>query len=351
MKTFLSHPFVFLLAIFLLLAAACNLPSSQGSPPPAPSPALGLPPPLPAVTEIPSAAPVPATATIAHVRRPSDSPPAGKLVYDVESADTAAEKRAPYGDAYKINRLERPFQQDMTYIPDLDIVTFTLSQDEVFVYVSLGLSGVDPNNPVGIDYGVELDLDADGFGDRIIWAHPPYVPTWTTDGVQVFEDSNHDTGGLSGELSDAPLPGDGYDKLLFDGGIGEDPDLAWVRVNAGREATVQFAFKRSLTDNGAYMLGVLADAGLKAVSDLDYVDRFTEEEAGSPEKSEKYYPLKALHSVDNTCREAFGFKPNGYEPQLCPKEEATPKPRATHQFCPPPLTLTCYWDPVECRCR
>lgn len=350
MMTRLASPFVVLGGIFVLVAVACNLPSSQPAAAPTPTSAFLPAPPL--VVESPTATSVPATATpaVMHIRLPSDSPPAGKLVYDVDSADTAPEKRAPYGDSYKINRLERPFQQDMTYIPELDIVTFTLSQDDTYIYVSLELSGFDPNNPIGIDYGVEIDLDADGFGDRVIWAHPPYVPTWTTDGVQVFEDSNHDTGGLSGELSDAPLPGNGYDKLLFDSGVGEDPDLAWVRVNAGRQATVQFAFKPSLTD-GAYMLGVLADAGLKEVGKLDYVDRFTEEQAGSPERSEKYYPLKALHSVDNTCREAFGFKPNGYEPQLCPRDEATPRPRPTRQFCPPPLTMMCNWDPIQCRCR
>jgi len=60
---------------------------------------------------------------------------------------------------------------------------------------------------------------------------------------------------------------------------------------------------------------------------LDYVDRFTVEEAGSPERSEKEYPLKALHSVDNACREAYGFKPNGEEPGLCPRPEPTSGPR------------------------
>lgn len=350
MTTRFAFPLLALGSVFVLVVVACNLPSTQ--PIAAPTPTLNFLPISTMVVESPTATPVLPTVTpiITHIRLPFEAPLTGKLVYDVDSADTAAEKRAPYGDSYKINRLERPFQQDMTYIPDLDIVTFTLSQDDTYIYVSLELSGFDPNNPIGIDYGVEIDLDADGFGDRIIWAHPPYVPTWTTNGVQVFEDSNHDTGGLSGELSDAPLPGNGYDKLLFDSGVGEDPDLAWVRVNAGRQATVQFAFKQSLTD-GAYMLGVLADAGLKEVGKLDYVDRFTEEQAGSPEKSEKYYPLKALHSVDNTCREAFGFKPNGYEPQLCPRDEATPRPRPTHQFCPPPLMLACNWDPVACRCR
>jgi hypothetical protein len=51
------------------------------------------------------------------------------------------------------------------------------------------------------------------------------------------------------------------------------------------------------------------------------------EEAGSPVRSNSNYPLKALYSVDNVCREAFGFAPTGYEPQLCPRVEPTRKPR------------------------
>ena len=79
------------------------------------------------------------------------------------------------------------------------------------------------------------------------------------------------------------------------------------------------------------MLGVLADAGPKDPGKLDYVDRFTAAEAGSSVRDNKYYPLKALFAVDNVCREAFGFTPTGYEPQLCPREAppATKKPKAT----------------------
>jgi len=75
------------------------------------------------------------------------------------------------------------------------------------------------------------------------------------------------------------------------------------------------------------MLGVISDAGLKDVAKLDYVDRFTEAEAGSPVKDKQYYPLKALFAVDNTCREAFGFKPTGDESQLCPRPEPTKRPK------------------------
>jgi hypothetical protein len=243
-----------------------------------------------------------------------------KHIIDTVSIDTAAEKRAPTGDSYKLNRFERPFQQDMTYVPDLDIASYSFGADDNFFFVSIELVGANPNNPLGINYGVELDLDGDGFGDKIVWAHPPYNVEWATDNVQIFADKNHDTGGLSAEKSDAPLPGDGYETMTYNGGRGEgdDPDLAWVRVNAGRLATVQFAFKRSLAEN-RFMYGVLADGGLKDVEKMDYIDRFTEFEAGSPIKSGKFYPLKELYAIDNVCRETWGFEGSGQEPQLCPR--------------------------------
>jgi hypothetical protein len=243
-----------------------------------------------------------------------------KHIIDIVSKDTASEKRAPLGDSYKLNRFERPFLQDMTYVSDLDIASYSFGADDIFFFVSIELVGANPNNPVGINYGVELDLDADGFGDLIIWAHPPYNVEWSTDNVQIFADKNHDTGGLSAEKSDAPLPGDGYETMIFNGGRGQgdDPDLAWVRVNAGRLATVQFAFKKSLADD-RFTYGVIADGGLKDVGKMDYVDRFTEFEAGSPEKSSKFYPLKELYAIDNVCRESYGFVGTGDEPQLCPR--------------------------------
>jgi hypothetical protein len=243
-----------------------------------------------------------------------------KHIIDTVSKDTASEKRAPTGDSYKLNRFERPFLQDMTYVSDLDIASYSFGADDNFFFISIELVGANPNNSIGINYGVEIDLDTDGFGDLIIWAQPPYNVEWSTDNVQIFADKNHDTGGLSAEKSDAPVPGDGYETLTYNGGRGQgdDPDLAWVRVNAGRLATVQFAFKRSLADD-RFMYGVIADAGVKDAGKMDYVDRFTEFEAGSPEKGSKFYPLQALYAIDNVCRESYGFPGTGQEPQLCPR--------------------------------
>ena len=169
---------------------------------------------------------------VVHVKSPASLPALEKTVYDVDSSGTASEKRAPYGNSYDINRLERPFLQDMTYVSDLDIAAINLGQDVDWYYVSVKRIGVDPNNALGINYGVELDTNADGFGDFIIWASPPYTPEWTTQNVQVFADKNHNTSGLSAEKSDAPYPADGYETIIFDGGhgSGDDPDLAWIRV-------------------------------------------------------------------------------------------------------------------------
>lgn len=352
-------PILFLLSILTLAAFACTalsgVPSAATEPPPPTQPEpTATPQPTETIfsgesnlPEIPTAT---STPVIEHIYFPVDSVKSGGIIYDVESSGTGAENRAPYGDSYDIYRMERPFSDDMTYIPDMDIATYNVMMDEEWIYISIELIGTDPNNEMGIHYGVELDQDRDGFGDYIIWANPPYTPEWSTKSVQVFADYNHDTGGLSAEKSDAPFDADGYETMIFDAGFGDDPDLAWVRVNAGKQATVQFAVKRSFVGR-SFMLGVLSDAGLRDVTKMFYNDRFTEAEAGSPEKSEKHYPLKELYAFDNACREAFGFSPTGYEPQLCPRDEPRQGSRQP-RVCQPPNSQTffCAWSYDLCCC-
>jgi hypothetical protein len=135
--------------------------------------------------------------------------------------------------------------------------------------------------------------------------------------------------------------------------------MAWIRNNVG---TVEFAFKRSWS-GGVFMLGVIADAGWKDPKKLDYVDRLTIAEAGSPVKNNMYYPLKGLFLVDNTCRDAFGFEPTRYEPQICPveptptkeKREAPPSDDGPTPVgpCQPPPTCSgpwLKWNQKTCHC-
>ncbi len=342
-------------AILLIALPACT-PSAVATPT-APEQAVPV-----SIVEVPTASPTavpPAVIVpVTHVMIPGD-PRGGKIVYDVESVGTGPEKRAPYGDSYDNNRLERPFRPDMGYAPDVDIADFIVTSDSDWWYVSIELIGSNPNNRPGINYGVELDLDHDGYGDYLLWAHPPYTEQWDTAPVQIYQDQNHNTGGLSAAKSDAPFSADGYETLIFDGlAGGADPDLAWVRIkNVEAEVSVQFAFKKSWSGS-VFMMGVIADAGWKDPRKLDYVDRISLVEAGSPVKENMYYPLKQLFLVDNTCREPFGFEASRFEIQVCPipvQPTKTPHPAEPGDvsLCPPPVTFQCRngWDPVKCACR
>ncbi|GJQ52662.1 MAG: hypothetical protein HKUEN02_15090 [Anaerolineaceae bacterium] len=322
------------LIIFALLLQACNLPVK-------PTQTLEMPP------SIPSAAPT----ELINPTAPPETPTASSFVApqhqlvpivdanlkqasqpDVTSVDTAPEKRAPYSEAYDWNRLERPFTQDMTYLPDLDIKAQSISADSDWYYISIKTIGANPNNDIGIHFGVEIDKDKDGFGDYLLLARPPYSTEWTADNVQIFEDTNHNTAGYSATRSDAPFSGDGYDKLIHDNtqNIGDDIDVAWVRISAAPHATIQFAVKKSWL-GGVFSFGVLADAGLKDIAKLDYVDFLREQEAGSPTRSSAYYPLKGLYAFDNICFQAVGFQPSGYEPKACPRIEQATQPATTEQ--------------------
>lgn len=306
------------ISLSLLIILACSLPGLQATPEAVEEPTALRP--SATSTSAPSASEPPATIPpISHEIYPADMQTGGKISYDVDSSPTAPENRAPYGDIYRFNTFERPFTSiAMDYLPDADILTFRMQADPDWYYFFIELSGVNPESGApGADYAVEFDVDIDGFGDLLVWAMPPYSTDWSTQGLSIHQDTNHDSAGVSITHSDAPFNGDGYDTRIFDSGQGDDPDLAWVRIDPYSSTTIQFAVKRSLP-GAAFMWGVWADYGLKDPARFSYNDYFTELEAGSPEKSEvEHYPIKEIHSVDNTCREGYGFDISGKEPFLC----------------------------------
>jgi hypothetical protein len=366
------------LALLLLavLLSACNLPvggqseSAPSAPQSPESPSLPPEPSATADTAPPEISVQEESTGVVHVLFPGEISDLGILNYDVESSGTGPQRRAPFGDVYRLNLLERPFDQDMNYIPDLDIRIFSLTPQDIWYYVTIETIGSNPNNDLGIHFGVVLDLDKNGYGNFLIWASPPYTEEWTATNVQIFADLNRDSAGLSPSRSDAPFDGDGYETLIFDinQGIGEDVDLVWVRRSSFN--SIQFAFKRELART-EFMFGVIADAGLKDPGRMDYVNVFTESQAGSPVRDNPYYPLKELFLVDTTCHAAYGFAATGYEPKICPRiipiGQATP-PAATPSSgggeptqppmagCPTPYGGKCdndtpnWWPYPHCAC-
>jgi hypothetical protein len=180
-------------------------------------------------------------------------------------------------------------------------------------------------------------MDLDGKGDWMVTASSPSSTEWTTNGVQVFQDANHDVGATIAMFSDKHATSDGFETKVFDQGQGSDPDTAWLRVTPDNPNMVQIALKRSLVGNDdTYMMNMWAGNSLMDPALFDFSDHFTYEQAGAADPGfEIYYPIKAVAELDNSCRMAIGFKPTGKEPGLCPTYVPVEQPGAAPTQCVP----------------
>ncbi|MFH2104064.1 MAG: hypothetical protein ABIJ39_12000 [Chloroflexota bacterium] len=326
MKT--QYRFFFSLILISCLVVACNFPTPGGDEPSQPTETQIVATDAP-VTQPAAETPVP---TIVHLVMPAEVPDGYESsIRDMSSEAMANEGRAMGGENYAVNLFERPFNAETmdVYYPDLDIQTAQLKRDSEWVYVTIELAG--PRDGLGLagNYGVEVDLNVDGRGDVLIFVSAP-GEDWSTDRVQVWVDENDDVGDDQSVYSDPPQAGNGYEELVFDQGIGADPDAAWGRVSPSDPSKVQIAFKRSLIDNDEYFTwGAWTDQGVFNPSWFDYNDHFSHEEAGSPiVELTAYYPLGAMAELDNTCRWGVGFTPTGTEPGVCPVP-VTPTPEVS----------------------
>ena len=335
------------IAVLLASSLACNLtPATPGSTPnsapnnapstAATNPATEAPAATVAATSQPSATlenTATATSTpIVHVMTPGEPPTAAiSALSDSNSSLTASSNRANGGDNFSVNLFERPFSSTaMAYFPDQDILSAKLMSDSTWVYITISLEGQNSAGGLLADYGAELDLNLDGRGDLLVMAAKP-GNAWSTDGVHVWTDSNNDVGAAHPIQSDPPSNTDGYNTVVFNQGVGSDPDAAWARISPTDPKSVQIAFKNSLTKNaGSYMWGAWAmDDSMLHPDWFDFNDHFSLAQAGSPLiEDTQNYPLKALAEVDNTCRWVVGFTPTGNEPGICPVP-ATPTPKPT----------------------
>ena len=149
--------------------------------------------------------------------------------------------------------------------------------------MSIYIVGPNPAGGMPGDYGVEVDMNVDGRGDVLVMAAKPGT-AWSTDGVKAWLDRNHDVGGAHPIQSDPPANTDGYETMVFDAGVGTDPDTAWARISPADPNIVQIAFKSTLindADNFTWGAWAMNDSMLNPAW-FDYNDHFTNAEAGSP---------------------------------------------------------------------
>jgi hypothetical protein len=265
---------------------------------------------------------------------------------DQDSSENAARKLVSGGEKFVSGLYERPFNADPMdiYFSYLDIIETQGFMDDRWGFATITLVGTDANGRLSGNYGVELDLDRDGRGEWLILASNPIAAEWTTQGVQVWNDANQDLGGAIAMVADEDPPGDGYETLVFTGGADAGP--AWVRLSGADSRTVEIAFELAMLGNAeSFAMGSWAGSGQLDPSLFDMNDHMTHIEAGSPLPDYYVYPLKQLSEIDNTCRMAIGFVPNGEEPGLCetirkdlsgsvPKAGCTPPAAGIMNPCP-----------------
>ena len=274
-------------------------------------------------TETPEPTLVP---TIEHFVRPGEPGGAHSWVTD-NSTKALAHTRETGADLFNINQYERPFTSEvMDYQAHIDITRVNLNITDPWVYVTLLLEGPPPSDSTAV-YALEVDLNSDGRGDWLLLGQVPSGVDWTTDGAKAYQDLNGDVGGPAPMNADPPNASrDGYETVVFDEGIGIDPDAVWIRRDPGNPNNVQLAFKYNLIGNdAAFAFGGWADEGLRNPGGYDYNDFMTFDEAGSAYSANHRYPIKALALVDSTCRWTYGYTPTTAFPGLCPLP-ATPVP-------------------------
>lgn len=267
---------------------------------------------------------------------------------DINSSSMATAKSVSGGDVFVQGLYERPFNANTmdTYFPYIDIVNTQGFKDDTWGYATITLAGADKSGHLSAQYAVELDLNKDGRGDWLIRASNPSSTTWTTQGVQAWKDANGDVGGVVPVVADnKSVGGDGYETLVFDQGKGNLVDGAWTRVDPKDPNTVQIAFKLFMLGNPtSYAMGSWAGSNIDP-SQFDYNDHMTHIQAGSPNRGDGVYPIKALAEIDNTCRLAIGFVPTSYVPGLCqvviPKGQPLPPGVVVPPSCPQPAS-SCY---------
>jgi hypothetical protein len=190
--------------------------------------------------------------------------------------------------------------------------------------------------PADLFVGFEIDTDIDSRGEFLILASGINTTEWTTDGVQVWQDKNEDVGGKKPHSPDDQVS-DGYETLLFDAGVGADPDLAWVRISPNEPSSIEFAFKTDLVPSSKiFAWWAWTSLGTFDPAKIELVDSAKD---------------NTSWNLDNTCAWIFNAKPTNMLVNICPFSYPTAVPTIT----PTPSPLGCgpdeYKDPGTGRCN
>jgi hypothetical protein len=350
---------LFTMAGAMMIILACGLPTSTE--PTTVAPPSQVPTEVIQVAAEVSASPTEiSTPSIQHQTIPVGLPEKGNgQAGDFNSSTTLENKTVIGGDRFTYGRFERPFNANTmdVYFSQIDIIDTSVSEDDIWIFGTIKVQAPDASNALSGKYALELDTNLDGKGDWLIVASNPTSTDWGVEGVQVFQDANHDVGGEMPTLTDTnPVVGDGFESVVFDQGQGDDADSAWMRISPNDPNSVEIAVKKSvLGDSKKYLINMWAGNSLLDPALFDFNDHFSHEQAGAADRGlEYYYPIKEVYEIDSSCRMAVGFQPTGKEPGLC--EVLVPDGDGGYTEPSTGCSLTANscrygFDPVNCCCR
>jgi hypothetical protein len=249
-------------------------------------------------------------------------------------------------DVWGTNLLERAVSVDMSsFYHYIDILSAQVGKGGDWYYASFDLFGAGiPTDGAMLTYFFELDLDQNGRGDILLAVQDLdlYSSEWTVSGVRVWRDLNGDVGGQTAVRPDTQS-GDGYETLISDQGLGDDPDLAWARRAPNRPQRIEFAFKPILLDGkSSFMWWAGAMRGDFNPGDFDLVDNHSE---------------TMLYEIDTTCGWFCGYE-QGYSIKKCYiAPEPTKRERESEsapEICvkpphPDPSNNCWIWFPDKCQ--
>ncbi len=343
-----------LIAALAMISAilACGSPSATESP--------ATQPPESVIVSVTDTASPPTEVAIQHQIVPVSLPEnRSDHAGDYDSSKTAKEKMSNGGDRFSFERFERPFNANTmdVYFPELDILDTYVYDDDTWIYGTIQVVDRSAAKSSPYRFAMQIDTEVDGKGDYLVIAENPSSTDWTTVGVQMFFDENSDVGDLTAMLTDPDAKTDGFEKMIFDQGRGDDPDSAWVRVSPKDSNTVEIAVKRSVIGSPPlYMVDMWSGHATLDPAMFDFSDHYTHEQAGAADPGlPNFYPIKSVFEIDNSCRIAVGFQPTGLEPGLCQSivpvqvGPGTPAPTACQR---PPTCFGCgyTWDQATCTC-
>lgn len=267
----------------------------------------------------------PGKIVVNHETIPSEGITDRATAHDNDNALSFDKRVVRSGDEFFRNRFERPFTSNkMDYLPDLDIVNFSITSDDTFFYIRISFVGLntDTHSLTG-SYAVEIDRNGDGRAEILLVSHGPYSEDFSADHVTAYLDMNSDIGGSKINRPD-DYKSDGFETVIFDLSQNvypeDDPDLAWVRQTTdGSLPAVEIAYKKWIFKGGneSFMWSVDASGSLIDPSRLYIHDFMTAEDAGAANSDDPNYPVKSLAAFDNTCRVPLGVTVLGSEPLGC----------------------------------